>query len=71
MTLEEQTIHFLETQIEKNYKDICDKYLIESVEWLENPLDNELRPYARLIESNKRLDIILLFPPFKYETKTK
>ena len=65
MTLEEQTIHFLETQIEKNYKDICDKYLIESVEWLENPLDNELRPYARLIESNERLDIILLFPPFQ------
>ena len=64
MTLEEQTIHFLETQIEKNYKDICDKYLIESVEWLENPLDNELRPYARLNKRNKQSNLILLFPPF-------
>ena len=50
MTLEEQTIHFLETQIEQNYKDLCSKYLIESVEWIEDYDKDEIRPFAHLVE---------------------
>lgn len=69
MTIEEESIEFLENQMERNYKDICSKYLIESVEWLENPLDNELRPYARLNKRNKESNIILLFPPFHITKK--
>jgi len=68
MTIEEESIEFLENQMEKNYKDICSKYLIESVEWLEYADKNELRPYARLNKRNKESNIILLFPPF-YITK--
>tara|TARA_B100000579_G_C22368093_1_gene636988 strand:- start:381 stop:587 length:207 start_codon:yes stop_codon:yes gene_type:complete len=64
MTIEERTIEFLEYQISNNYKELCAKYLINSVEWLENPLDNELRPYARLNKRNKESNLILLFPPF-------
>ena len=69
MTIEEESIEFLENQMERNYKEICSKYLIESVEWLENPLDNELRPYARLNKRNKESNIILLFPPFHITKK--
>ena len=63
MTIEERTIEFLESQISTNFKELCDIYLIESVEWMEDHAKDELRPYARLSESNKRLDIIILFPP--------
>ena len=64
MTIEEESVEFLESQISTNFKDLCDRYLIESVEWLENPLDFELRPYARLNKRNKQSNLILLFPPF-------
>ena len=64
MTLEEQTIHFLETQIEQNYKDLCSKYLIESVEWIEDDDKDEIRPFAHLVEEEKLSNIVLLFPPF-------
>ena len=64
MTIEEESIEFLEYQISNNFKELCNRYLIESVEWLENPLDNELRPYARLNKRNKQSNLILLFPPF-------
>ena len=53
MTIEEESIEFLENQMEKNYKDICSKYLIDSVEWLENTNKDELRPYAKLNKRNK------------------
>jgi hypothetical protein len=55
--------------MERNYKDICSKYLIDSVEWLEYAEKNELRPYAKLNKRNKESNIILLFPPFYINKK--
>jgi|TARA_R110000824_G_scaffold126111_1_gene285488 hypothetical protein len=71
MTIEEASIQFLENQIEHNYKDFFEQYLINDVEWLE--MGTETRPIARIMDvaSNKLLNIIVLFPPFKYEPKTK
>ena len=67
MTIEEASIQFLENQIENNYKETFEKYLINDVEWLE--MGTETRPIAHLTEgtSDKPSNIIVLFPPFKYE----
>ena len=71
MTIEEASIHFLESQMSGSYKEIFDKYLITDVEWLE--MGNILRAYAHIEEAttNKVLNIIVLFPPFKIAPETK
>ena len=71
MTIEKASIEFLENQIEGNYKEIFNKYLIDSVEWLE--IGTQTRPIAHIMEtsSDKLLNIIVLFPPFEYEPKIK
>ena len=71
MTIEEASIQFLENQIEHNYKDFFEQYLINDVEWLE--LGTQTRPMARIrdVASSELLNIIVLFPPFKYEPETK
>ena len=71
MTIEEASIQFLENQIENNYKETFEKYLVNDVEWLE--MGEEKRPIAHLVDgvTAEQSNIIVLFPPFKYEPKTK
>ena len=68
MTIESESVEFLEWHISNKYKEIFDKYLINQMEWMDM-LDssNELRPYALIkdAETNKVSNIIVLFPPFK------
>jgi len=65
MTIEEDSIQFLEKQISDNYKEIFDQYLIDNIEW-ENCADG-IRPIAELIDTNNNQisNLIVLFPPFK------
>jgi len=65
MTIEEESIQFLESQISNNYKEIFDRYLINNVDWYEE--GDSSRPIAELIdlENNKISNLIVLFPPFK------
>ena len=69
MTIEEASIQFLENQISTNYKEIFDKYLIDSIEWHE--MDGGLRPIASLVdlEYRKPSNIIVLFPVFNLPKK--
>ena len=58
MDIEEQSIEFLEWHIEHSFGKLCEKYVIENVDWLE---EGEVkRAYAKLFHTN----ITLLFPPF-------
>jgi|TARA_R110000824_G_scaffold158531_1_gene332501 hypothetical protein len=70
MTIEEESIQFLESQISNNYKEIFDKYLINNVEWIE--LEQGMRPVAHIMEAttNKLVNIIVLFPYFNPSTDT-
>ena len=71
MTIESESIEFLEGHITNKYKEIFDKYLINNVEWLE--FDEGARPIAHIMEAqtNKPVDIIVLFPYFYPPTKVK
>tara|TARA_B110000196_G_C20961638_1_gene574273 strand:+ start:235 stop:453 length:219 start_codon:yes stop_codon:yes gene_type:complete len=64
MTIEEESIQFLESQISNNYKEIFDKYLIYNIEWLE--FEHGTRPIANIKEAttDKLSNIIVLFPYF-------
>jgi hypothetical protein len=64
MTIESQSVEFLEWQITHKYKEIFDKYLINEVEWFE--FDEGARAIAHIMEAttNKPLNIIVLFPYF-------
>lgn len=62
---EELSIAFLQEQIETDFKYIFEHYLITDVEWLEG---SEIRPVGYLTDpqdTNKKIDIIVLFPPFE------
>ena len=61
---EDLSVAFLQEQIETDFKYIFEQYLITDVEWLEG---EEIRPVGYLTDpqdTNKRVDIIVLFPPF-------
>ena len=64
MTIENDSVRWIESHISNNYKEIFDKYLLDSMEWLE--FDDHARPFARLmdLDANKLSEIIVLFPPF-------
>jgi len=69
MTIEEDSILFLEGHIDTTFKEIFGKYLINKVDWLPygvgNP--NVMSAYATLLnttEINTPSNIIVLFPPF-------
>jgi len=67
MTIESESVEFLEWHMTHKYKEIFDKYLINEMEWMDM-MDgsNVLRPYALIkeVETNKIPNIIVLFPPF-------
>ena len=71
MTIEKESVQFLETHIAHNYKEIFDKYLINDVEWFE--FEEGARPIAHIMEAqtNKPVNIIVLFPYFNPVTKVK
>jgi len=71
MTIESESVEFLEWQITHKYKEIFDKYLINEVEWFE--FEHGARPIAHIMEAktNKPLNIIVLFPYFYPPTKVK
>ena len=64
MTIESESIEFLEWHITHKYKEIFDKYLINDVEWLD--FEGGARPIAHIMEAttNKIVNIIELFPYF-------
>ena len=64
MTIETDSIEFLEWHISNKYKEIFDNYLINNIEWIEN--EDGVRAIADLIdmEQNKLTNIIVLFPFF-------
>ena len=68
MTMEKESVQFLEEQISTNYKEIFDNYLINDVEWFE--FEEGARPIAHIMEAqtNKPLNIIVLFPYFSPPT---
>ena len=62
MTVEEESIEFLQTQMETGFQHLMSTMLVDEIEWLEF---DELRAIARLkgVEG-ERSNIICLFPPF-------
>lgn len=70
MTIEEESVQFLETQISGNYKEIFDKYLLNELEWYE--IKDGAHGVADLIdpETDTLSNIVVLFPPFKPTAKS-
>ena len=64
MTIESESVEFLEWHITHKYKEIFDKYLIDNVEWFE--FEDGARPVAHIKEAttDKLVNIIVLFPYF-------
>ena len=64
MTIESESVEFLEWHITHKYKEIFDKYLINNIEWLE--FEHGTRPIANIKEAttDKLSNIIVLFPYF-------
>ena len=60
MNIEEASIDFLEFHVENTFSNLCKEYVIENINWLEDPFSDCARPYAIFFESN----IIALFPIF-------
>ena len=64
MTIEEDSVLFLQEQIESNYKELFNEYLINEVEWFD--FEDLVRPVVSLINpmGGEVTNIIALFPPF-------
>ena len=65
MTIEKDSILFLEMQMESNFKEIFNEYLINNMEWIE--VDDGMRPYTTLIDltTGKISNMLVLFPTYK------
>jgi len=63
MDIGEQSVKFVEKEIDKNYKQIMEKYIVKDMYWIET--DIGARCVARMFEPNNREEkLIVLFPPF-------
>jgi len=62
MTIEEESVQFLQDRIDSDFSDLLSHFIIEEIEWLEW---DELRPIA-FLKDNKgnKSNLICLFPPF-------
>ena len=61
---EDLSVAFLQEQIETDFKYIFEHYLITDIDWFEG---EEIRAIGYLTDpqdTNKKIDIIVLFPPF-------
>jgi len=66
MDIGEQSVKFVEKEIDKNYKQIMEKYIIKDMYWIETKIG--ARCVANMFEPNNREEkLILLFPPFVAE----
>ena len=65
MTIEKESILFLEMQMESNFKEIFNEYLINNMEWIE--VKDGMRPYTTLIDltTGKTSNMLVLFPTYK------
>ena len=62
MTFEEESIEFLENHMDHGFAHILSGYLMERLEWLEQP---EYRPVAYMCDNHENpSNLICLFPPF-------
>jgi len=62
---EDESIRFLEYQIEENFSGVMDRYIIEDLEWLKTPED---RPVAYMADAEfNKTNLIVLFPPFIHD----
>ena len=62
MTIEEESIQFLQDRIDSDFSDLLNHFSIKGIEWLEW---NELRPIAFLEDKKgNKSNLICLFPPF-------
>ena len=65
MSIEKDSILFLEMQMESNFKEIFNEYLINNMEWIE--VEDGMRPYTTLINltTGKISNMLVLFPTYK------
>ena len=66
MDIEEQSVEFLSTHIETSFQELLERYVIESVEWIEMS-DESAHAVAYLAdptENKMECNIVCLFPPF-------
>jgi|TARA_B110000196_G_C21010451_1_gene597602 hypothetical protein len=66
MDIEEQSVEFLSTHIETSFQGLMERYVIESVEWMEMS-DDSAHAVAYLADptvKDMKCNIVCLFPPF-------
>ena len=66
MDIEGESIEFLEKQIDGNFNEICEKYIIEDVVWDDFGMDGQ-RAYMSFVSptpTDPLPNIIALLPPF-------
>ena len=76
MTIEEDSILFLERHIDTTFNAILSKFVVNNIDWLScgDNKDPVLRPYATLMEvlaPHKKSNLIVLFPPFNPNKESK
>lgn len=69
MTIEEESVQFLQDCIESDFSDLFNHFIIKEIEWLEF---DKPRPIA-FLKDNKgnKSNLICLFPPFITNTSNK
>ena len=69
MSIEEDSIAFLEKHIDASFPALLNEFIIERIEWLEF---TELRPIAFLTDNKgNKSNLICLFPPFDINKEIK
>ena len=66
MDIEEQSIEFLEKQIDENFNELCEQYIVEDVVWDDFDMEGQ-RAYMLFMNPNPNKptpNIIALCPPF-------
>ena len=70
MTIEEESVQFLQDRIDSDFSDLLSHFTIKEIEWLgdvftEDETLEEIRPIAFLNdEEGNKSNLICLFPPF-------
>ena len=73
MDIEEQSVEFLSTHIETSFQGLMERYVIESVEWMEMS-DDSAHAVAYLADptvKDMKCNIVCLFPPFFPNNKNR
>jgi hypothetical protein len=68
MDISEQSVAFIETQMEENFSQIMKDYIIKEMYWNDND-PNNIRAIAEMFhpQNNSLNNLYVLFPPFNPE----